>query len=74
MAINGLMRSTIHPMHKVRARINFVTSRTFVCLKRRGEPNGLFFRGTPPNTPGEKRNAMFRVVRGGYEWYNYLRI
>ena len=53
MSINGLTKSTIHPMHKVRARINFVTSRTFVCRKRRGEPNGLFFRGTPPNTPVE---------------------
>ncbi len=70
MSINGLMKSTLHPMHKVRARINFVTSRTFVCRKRRGEPAGLFFRGTPPNTPGEKHDAMFRVVRDGFEWYN----
>lgn len=59
MSINGLTKSTIHPMHKVRARINFVTSRTFVCRKCRGEPQGLFFRGMPPNTPGEKRDAMF---------------
>lgn len=53
MSINGLTKSTIHPMHKVPARINFVTSRTFVCRKRRGEPTGLVFRGTPPNTPVE---------------------
>ncbi len=60
MSINGLMKSTLHPMHKVRARINFATtSRTFVCRKCRGESRGLFFRGAPPNTPGEKRDAMF---------------
>ena len=30
-----------------------------MCRKCRGEPQWLFFRGTPPNTPGEKRDAMF---------------
>lgn len=41
-----------------------------MCRKRRGEPAGLIFRGKPPNTPGEKHDAMFRVVRDGFEWYN----
>ena len=58
------------PANNLWHRINFVTSRTFVCRKRRGEPAGLIFRGKPPNTPGEKHDAMFRVVRDGFEWYN----
>ena len=29
-----------------------------MCRKRRGEPAGLIFRGMPPNTPGEKRDAI----------------
>ena len=37
-----------------------------MCRKRRGEPDGLIFRGTPPNTPEEKGGAIVVLrFRGG---------
>lgn len=64
MAKNGPRAANPTPAYNSPHRINFVTSRTFVCRKRRGEPAGLVFRGMPPNTPAE--NVMpWRYCLGG---------